>query len=157
MNKYVIGAIALIAVAGGIYATQQGYLKSSENPMPQSDTQEETQTPQGETAPESKTYEVVYTDAGYAPSPITIKVGDTVMFMNNSTQTFWPASAMHPTHTGYPGSNITKCNTSEVATLFDSCMPRDPGASWSFKFMEKGKWNYHDHLNASKYGTIVVE
>lgn len=117
----------------------------------------ESQDQQEQTVPESKTYEILYMDAGYSPSPVTIKIGDTVKFVNNSTHTFWPASAIHPTHTVYPGSNITKCNTSEANAMFDACKPLEPGVVWSFTFTEKGKWNYHDHLNPQKYGSIVVE
>ncbi|MDO8470936.1 MAG: hypothetical protein Q7S63_03170 [bacterium] len=157
MNKYIVGAVALIAVGGGVYAVQQGYSKPADNPAPQNNNQQEIQVPEGQTAPEGKTYEITYTDAGFSPSSITIKIGDTIAFVNNSARAFWPASAMHPTHTIYPGSSITKCGTPEEAAIFDSCMPRDPGTSWSFKLTEKGNWNYHDHLNASKYGAIVVE
>jgi len=102
-------------------------------------------------------FQVIYTDSGFSPSPLTIKVGDTVAFTNQSSKDMWPASAMHPTHKGYPGSDIQKCGTSEESEIFDACRGIPPGGSWSFKFVNAGSWNYHDHLNSSKFGKIVVE
>jgi hypothetical protein len=31
--------------------------------------------------------------------------------MNNSSLSFWPASACHPDHTAYPNSGIIKCGS----------------------------------------------
>ena len=100
---------------------------------------------------------ITFTEAGYAPALVTIKQGDAVTFKNESSTATWPASAMHPTHTVYPGSDIQKCGTAEQAGIFDACRGLNTGESWSFQFNEKGSWNYHDHLNPTKFGTIVVE
>lgn len=104
-----------------------------------------------------KTVAVTYTDSGFDPNNITIKAGDTVRFVNGSSASFWPASAFHPTHTTYPGSNITKCGTPEAINIFDACRAHTPGESYSFTFNEIGKWNYHNHLSASFFGSIVVQ
>lgn len=109
----------------------------------------------GGVIPETKT--VVYSDSGFSPSSLTIKVGDTVTFVNQSLKSVWPASAMHPTHKVYPGSGIEKCGTSEESKIFDACRGIAPGASWSFKFGSAGSWGYHDHLDASKFGKIIVQ
>lgn len=100
---------------------------------------------------------ITYTDSGFSPASITIKKGETVTFKNKSSRSFWPASAMHPTHTVYPGSDIKKCGTSDEPNIFDACHGIEQGAEWSFRFNNVGTWNYHDHLNASKYGSIVVQ
>lgn len=92
---------------------------------------------------------------GFSPSPLTIKAGDTVEFRQVDGSERWPASAFHPTHTAYPGSDINKCGSGEQ--IFDACGAVKEGKSWSFTFGEKGAWNYHDHLNSGKFGTIVVE
>lgn len=100
---------------------------------------------------------IEYTDSGFSPNPLTIQAGETVTFINRSLKPVWPASAMHPTHTVYPGSDIKKCGTAEQSAIFDACRGLNPGESWSFQFNEKGSWNYHDHLGPTKFGKIVVE
>ncbi len=100
---------------------------------------------------------VVYTDSGFSPNLLTVKRGETVTFVNEGSDTFWPASAMHPTHKVYPGSDIEKCGTAEAPKIFDACRGIQPGGSWSFTFDEIGSWNYHNHLNPKNFGKIVVE
>ena len=98
---------------------------------------------------------VKITTTGFEPKMLTIKAGTTVTFVNEDANQHWPASAMHPTHTVYPGSDIKKCGSSE--SIFDACKGLEQGESFSFTFTEKGSWKYHDHLGISSTGTIVVE
>ena len=96
---------------------------------------------------------ITYTDAGYNPANVTIKKGETVHWVNNSTsQDTWPASAVHPTHTIYPEKSANDC----LGSSFDACKDLKPGESWDFKFNQVGKWNFHDHLHASKFGSVTV-
>jgi plastocyanin len=95
------------------------------------------------TASTTKTYTVTYTETGFSPADITIKVGETVVFKNNSTRAFWPASNDHPSHTIYPE--------------FDPKKTVAAGASWSFTFTKVGSWKYHDHRAANLGGTITVQ
>lgn len=91
-----------------------------------------------------KTVTVSYTDSGFSPSSITINVGDTVKFINNGTDSaVWPAAAPHPIHTSVPG--------------FDSKKGLVAGGSYSFKFTKAETVKYHNHLNPSQFGTIVVQ
>ena len=101
--------------------------------------------------------QITYTDQGYSPASINIKKGDTVVWKNQSSKDMWPASALHPTHTVYPGSGISKCNTAEQPAIFDACASINPGSSWSFKFLQAGSWKFHDHLSTTNFGTINVE
>lgn len=94
---------------------------------------------------------ITYSDTGYSPNTLNIKVGDTVTFDNNSALAMWPASAMHPTHAVYP--TVGGC----LGSTFDACKGIQPGESWSFKFDLAGNWKYHDHLKPGFFGTIVVE
>ena len=105
----------------------------------------------------SQTKIVTITDSGYSPQSLTISSGDTVVWKNDGSQENWPASAMHPTHTVYPGSGIEKCGTSEQSGIFDACKGLENGESWSFTFNDAGKWNYHDHLNVRMFGSVSVE
>lgn len=94
---------------------------------------------------------ITYTDSGFSPGTITIKIGESVKFVNNSSQSVWPASAVHPTHRIYP--TIGGC----IGSTFDACRGLQPEESWSFTFEIKGTWKYHNHLNATQFGTVVVE
>jgi len=100
---------------------------------------------------------LAYTDSGFAEKTITIKSGTTVEFKNQSSRGMWPASAMHPTHTVYPDSDIKKCGTAEEEGIFDSCGEIAPRESWSFTFNEVGEWGYHNHNNPSHFGKIIVQ
>lgn len=86
---------------------------------------------------------ITYTDSGFSPKSITVKLGDTVKFMNNSSKMMWVASAPHPTHTNYPA--------------FDAKKGSAAGESYSFTFDKAGTHNYHNHLNPTDFGTVVVE
>ena len=96
------------------------------------------------------------TSSGFTPSELTISKGETVTWINRDTEEHWPASAMHPTHTVYPGSDIKKCGTSEEGNIFDACRGLAPGEIWSFTFNEVGSWDYHDHLVNGLFGKIIV-
>lgn len=93
---------------------------------------------------------------GFEPKALTIRKGTKVIFKNEDSTERWPASAMHPTHTRYPGSGIEKCDTPEEKNIFDACRGIAPGKEYSFVFTEVGEWSYHDHLNPSQFGKITV-
>lgn len=99
---------------------------------------------------------VSYTDDGFSPATVAIERGQTVRFVNNAAENTWPASAVHPTHTIYPGSGIDKCDTPEQSTIFDACRALLPGEFWEFTFTEAGEWRYHDHTHAFHTGSVVV-
>ncbi|MEK6900589.1 MAG: cupredoxin domain-containing protein [Nanoarchaeota archaeon] len=108
-----------------------------------------------QTAVSSDAATIKITADGFQPKTLEVKAGTTVTFVNEDTAKHWPASAMHPTHTIYPGSGIEKCGTEEA--IFDACKGLGQGESFSFTFNEIGSWKYHDHLSVSSTGTIVVE
>lgn len=90
----------------------------------------------------SQIFTVIYTDAGYSPKEITIRVGDTVEFENNSSRSVWTASYIHPTH--------------KILPEFDALKGYAPGETYSYLFKEFGTWQYHNHLKPSQTGTIIV-
>ena len=100
---------------------------------------------------------VVYSDEGYAPKELTIKKGDKVTFRSESARETWPASAVHSSHTAYPGSSIQKCESEEMLTIFDACIGLTQGEEWSFVFVQPGEWFYHDHLRPDMFGKIMVQ
>ena len=105
---------------------------------------------------ESNDLTVRYINGKFKPSKMTVSVGDTVTFSNETGNVFWPASGLHPTHTVYPGSNISKCDTDKAGTLFDACEGIGTDLEWQFQFDEVGTWGYHDHLRPSNTGKIIV-
>ena len=109
------------------------------------------------TAPETASLTVEITADGFAPESLTVHAGDTVTWLNKHTVHSWPASASHPLHRDYPGSDLAKCSSTERSSIFDACQRLEQGKSFAFTFNEKGSWKYHDHLNPSHTGTIIVE
>ena len=91
----------------------------------------------------AKKVTVNYTDSGFSPKTINIKKGDTVVFVNQSSESLWVASAPHPIHTDYPDFN-------EKAAISN-------GGSWSFTPDQIGLWKYHNHKNPSNTGAVIVE
>ena len=89
-------------------------------------------------------YEVAFTDTGYIPAEITIARGDGILWRNESSSMFWPASNLHPSHRDYPDG------------AFDPKAPFAPGQHWSFRFDVAGDWRYHDHLNPYHTGIVHV-
>lgn len=86
---------------------------------------------------------VAYNGSIFEPSILSVSSGETVTFRNNSTTPVWPASDAHPTHNELPG--------------FDARRGLGQGETYSFTFDQVGEWGYHNHLNASQTGTIIVE
>ena len=99
---------------------------------------------------------VEISEAGFFPQTIEINQGESVIFVNTENEKHWPATNVHPTHKGYPGSDISKCGSEEENAIFDSCKGLQQEESYTFIFNEEGTWGYHDHLNPGLTGNIVV-
>ena len=82
------------------------------------------------------------TSHGYSPRVLKIEQGQTVEFVNDSDEDYWPASDPHPIHTGYPG--------------FDAGKTILPGQSWDFTFDRTGRYGYHDHLAPETHAVVVI-
>lgn len=95
---------------------------------------------------------VTYTKDGFNPKTIEVSVGDTVRWVNEGDRNMWVATVVHPTHTIYPEKSDTNC----LGSSFDACIGVAPGDAWEFTFDEEGSWDYHNHLRASRVGTIEV-
>ena len=151
-GKIVVGIILLIAVITGVYMfavlgkTPVNTVRVIDNPNENSGT---TRNIGGNV--------IEITSSGFSPKTLTIKKGETVTWINKDTESHWPASATHPTHTVYPGSDIKKCETAEESNIFDTCRGLNPGESYSFTFNEIGSWSYHDHIVANLFGKVIVE
>ena len=94
-------------------------------------------------APDIQVEEITYDGKSYQPAHLSIKAGDIVIFRNKSAVSFWPASSPHPQHSDYPELDPKK--------------PIPAGQTFEFKFTKVGTWKFHDHLNPSAWGSVVVE
>lgn len=150
--------IVFVVVQNNTTPTEES--SSTEISIPPTDQPDSSQTndEQGISGQDSASnFAVRYTALGFEPRDMTVSAGDTVTFVNESGQAFWPASVVHPIHTVYPGSGISKCSTAPAGTIFDACTSIGVGQEWQFQFDEVGTWGYHNHLRASHTGKITVE
>ena len=136
LTKTISTVVVLVILAFIIFKINS--TKSTPNPTTQTTTTNTTAA-----TSTGKTVQVKLTDAGYNPKSISIHAGDTVTFTNNSQGRMWTASDPHPQHTDYPG--------------FDEKTAGISGATYSFMFTKTGSWGYHNHLNPSQRGTVVVK
>ena len=95
---------------------------------------------------------ITYTNDGFSPSTVTVRKGQTVQWVNKSDSDVWPASGSHPTHAVYPQKSSSDC----LGSSFDACAAIAADASWDFTFSQIGTWKYHNHMNSSEAGTVIV-
>ena len=91
---------------------------------------------------QGQTATITYSDTGFSPQSLTVKMGTPVTFINNSSGPMWVASAPHPQHTDYPEFNQLKSV--------------EKGGEYTFTFDKVGTWKYHNHMNASSFGSVTV-
>lgn len=83
---------------------------------------------------------ITYTNEGFVPAALEVGIGAMVHFVNESDTQMWVASDSHPAH--------------DVLPTFDQFKPGD---MFMYVFEEPGTWKYHDHLNPSAVGEIIVK
>ena len=86
---------------------------------------------------------VTYSDSGFSPKNLIVKIGTTVTFKNESTKSMWVASNPHPTHTNY--------------LPFDAKNGYKNGENYQFTFTEAKEYSYHNHLNSNDEGLVIVQ
>lgn len=136
-NLIIITVVAIVLIGGWLLLNSQ----KSTQPASPSPLLKPTKT----ASPSATTEEnaVTITSRGFEPATITIKAGKTVTWVNNDSVTHQVNSAVHPTHQVYPPLN-------SVGLL-------KPRESKSLTFPQAGSFKYHDHLNPSLTGTVVVK
>lgn len=85
---------------------------------------------------------ITLTKSGFSPAGVKVKVGTKIKFVNRTDLSFWPASDLHPNHAIYPE--------------FDPKRALSPNEVWEFQFDNVGTFRFHDHLNPTSRGTVVV-
>lgn len=141
MSKFALGALAVVLLVA------VGYVLFFRNGSPIIENKNETNPPAGQPVPSAgnsmERHIIQMTDSGFAPSTLTIRAGKTVEFVNKSSMSHWPASAVHPTHQVCPG--------------FDSLRGLGLNETYSFTFTVTKTCPFHDHLNPTLHGSIIVQ
>ena len=142
-NTMVVVIIVILLAVGGFFLIRQSVQKQEAPIKPittEAPAQEPTASATPETAIESLT--VKYSDTGFVPETITVMVGDRVTWINESSNDMWVASGPHPQHTALPG--------------FDQMQNAPKGGTYMYTFDKVGEWKYHNHLNPTATGMVVV-
>jgi len=102
---------------------------------------------------------VTLTDSGFSPASVTVRAGDTVRFVNQSSRGMWVATDEHPTHTEYDGTSTREhCADGRTTNdTFDQCQQALAGSFWEYTFEKRGTFGFHNHVGASSIGAVVVE
>jgi len=147
MNKLItIGVIALVLLGLWFALQPKSPVNAPEDegtPVATEETQENDQIEASDEESGESSIEVVYTASGYEPDAVTVAVGTTVTFRNESSRLMWTASNPHPVHT--------------TLAAFDALRGVAQGETYSYTFTEAGEWGFHNHLLASQTGVVIVE
>ncbi len=131
---------ALIAVAAVAVAVIWLVPKQPASDQSTNGTTESTQQQAADNG-DSGTASITFTDEGFSPATLTVKKGTKVTVANKSSQSVQFSSDDHPAHTDDP-----ELNMSVLA----------PGESGTFTAETVGTHGFHDHIDDSKTGTLVV-
>lgn len=85
---------------------------------------------------------IVYRDSGFSPQVLRTLSGTLITVENESSRNLEFSSDPHPSHTGNPELNADAV---------------EPGEEITFTVTRGGTWGYHDHLNPSYRGHIIVD
>ena len=83
---------------------------------------------------------VTYTDSGFSPTEVNIAIGDTVHFVNNTSNGMWVGVDAHPTHTAYDGTNTREhcAGGKNTNGSFDACTPTPKSSTYDYTFTKAG-------------------
>lgn len=105
---------------------------------------EEEQRPVSPIARQNQTAATIrITAQGFDPRRREITKGETVEFVNEDIKPHWPASDVHPLHTVCPG--------------FDALRGLAQGDQYRVTFTKSQICSFHDHLNPSFTGVIIIK
>lgn len=151
-NRILFGSLAIllvVVIAGSLLFVNNANRGESPsvNPAPQSTeatinpVSSPSASPTSEQAMKSETT-VVLGNSGFTPATVTIKVGEKVVWKNQSGEPATVSSDPHPVHTNYPPLNLGNFKDGESHELI---------------FTETGTYGYHNHFNSSQKGTVIVK
>lgn len=136
--------ILLILVAAGGAWTYFATKPSETTPDAKTDTStnnESNSPPVNDETGQETAATITATNDGFTPSMVTIKKGQSIKVVNDSSSPIEFSSADHPTHLQDPELNMNELQPGESGTI----TPKNVGTH-----------GYHDHQNPTHTGTIVV-
>ena len=136
MKKITVIVVVFVVAAAGAFLLLNK--NGDGSPSPEAST---TQSPQV-AALVSEQNIITLTENGFSQESLTIKTGESVTWQNNSGMRATINSDPHPSHTDYEPINLGQFSD---------------GESLNLTFDTPGIYGYHNHLNPSQVGTIVVE
>ena len=139
-NLLIAVAVVVIVVGAGFFLLKGGQKTETKTETTNQETQ--TSTPNPPATEENQTGMIAYADGKFSPSSLTVKSGSTVTIMNKSSDVIQVDSNPHPAHTDNTELNVGTIGASETRT---------------FTITKAGSWRYHNHLESSEGGTIIVE
>jgi plastocyanin len=101
--------------------------------------------------------QVRYTEKGFDPQTVAVKVGTTVAWINVSGRPMWVASDPHPTHTDLPGFDQKEIINMKDKFLFLHLALAHGDGIYEYTFTKIGAWKYHNHINPNDRGTVIVK
>lgn len=135
----VLLVVILLLIGGFIFFSNK---QSSELlPMPPAESVEERPVSLPPVSVAQQEVRIFVTETGFDSDEARIKVGGRVTFTNSGSSDHQIASTPHPVHTDYPALNLGVIK---------------PFESKSLTFPTVGTYRFHDHLNPSTAGAIVV-
>lgn len=146
-NRTLIAIIAILVVVGVVVVVLGKVGNKTNQPtgtagQPSAPAQNTTGQGTGGTLPKETIANITLTSSGFDPKTVTVKAGTRVIWLNKSVAPATVNSALHPTHQVHPPLNLGEF---------------PDGSSVQLVFDKPGTYNYHDHLNPSRTGTVVVE
>ncbi len=133
----VVGAVLILVLTGLFLLIKPGG-KTKQEAIP-------TQTPKeigSEESPLSEEALIILGQNDFAPKTLTIKTEQKVIWKNESGEAATVNSSAHPTHRDYPPLNLGNFSDGQTLELI---------------FDTPGTYHYHNHLNPSQTGTIIVQ
>ena len=134
MKKIIIAVVFVAIVAG---AALFMFPRTGTSPSPQIESQ-----PEAITSDVPLAATITYTNDGFTPKDLRVKVGDIINVVNTSSRSLQFSSDPHPIHTKNPELNAQTISA---------------GASVNVTVTAQGTFGFHDHLDSTKTGTLVVE
>jgi plastocyanin len=146
MNKkatiWVIILLILVAAGGAwvYFATKPSETANNEKTDTTKNTEENSPPVNNETGQETAAT-ITATNDGFTPNTVTVKKGQSIKVVNDSSSPIEFSSADHPTHLQDPELNMSELQ---------------PGESGTITVTNAGTHGYHDHQNPSHTGKIIV-
>jgi plastocyanin len=141
-RNIIIGLVVVaILVVGWLLARPK---KSEQSATPQP-TQSSSSAPSSAATSQNAvtaTATITYSENGFDPKTVTVKMGETVAIKNDSSDTLQFDSDPHPQHTDNTELNVGVVN---------------PGQAKTVTLNKTGTFGYHNHLNPTDKGSITVQ